>query len=161
MAVVVATALLVGCRDGADGAGPRPPPSSRTAVPTTVDHPAYTAIQDALRAPGNLVVCGQRADAGDASGSYEQRIFTLAVGACPSEGDAAAGGAVVVNAYDSMSVRDQSAAIDFDERLAAWTYLQFVVSISEKSPADVVAGVETAMASLGAEKTYDERTGGA
>ena len=153
--LLVAAVLVVGCSEGADDAGPRPPRSTRAAVPSTVDHPAYDAIEDALRGPGNLGVCDRRADASDASGSYERRIFTLAVGTCPPEE-----GAVVVNAYDSMSIRDQSAAVDFDGRLAAWTYLQFVVSVTERSTAEVVDGVETAMASLGADKTYDERRGG-
>jgi hypothetical protein len=160
VAVTAATALVVGCRDGGDDAAPQPPRSSRAAVPTTLDHPAYAAVEDALRGPGNLVVCGRRPDAGDASGSYERRIFTLAAGACPSGEGAPNSGEVVVGAYDSMLIRDQTSAIDFDDRLAAWTYLQFVVSLSEAAPPEVVAGVETAMASLGAEKTYDERRGG-
>ena len=128
-------------------------------MPTTVDNPAYAAIEDALRDPGNLVVCGRRSEAGDASGSYERRTFTVAAGTCPPEEDAPARGTVVVNAYDSTLLRDQGAAIDFDDRLAAWTHLQFVVSLGERSPTDVVAGVEAAMTALGAPKTYDERAG--
>jgi hypothetical protein len=156
LALAVATVLVGGCRDGSDDAGPgrRPP---RANAPTTVDNPAYSSIEDALRAPGNLVVCDRRSDAGDASGSYERRTFTVATGACPPGEGASAGGAVVVNAYDSTQTRDQSAAIDFGDRLVSWTYLQFVISVTEGSPGEVVAGVETAMAALGAERTYDER----
>ena len=162
LAATVATALLFGCRGGSKAAEP-PNRRSRADLPTTVDHPAYGSIEDALRGPGNLVVCNRRSDAGDASGSYERRTFTLAAGTCPPEEDAPAGGAVVVNAYDSTTILDESAAIDFDDRLAAWTYLQFVVSVTEGSSPEVIAGVEAAMASLGAQRTYDERgarTGG-
>ena len=156
LAVTLPVALLLGCRGDSDDARP-PPRTSRADVPTTVDHPVYAAIEDALRGPGNLVVCGRRSEAGDASGSYERRIFAVATGTCPPEEDASAGGTVVVNAYDSTLLRDQGAAIDFDDRLAAWTHLQFVVSVGERSSAEVVGGVEAAMTALGAEKTYDER----
>jgi hypothetical protein len=156
VAVPVATALVFGCSgDSKDAGSPSRP--SRADVPTTVDHPAYGAIEDALRGPGGLVVCGRGAEAGDASGSYERRTFALAVGGCPPEEGTPASDAVVVNAYDSTLIRDGSAEIDFGDRLAAWTYLQFVVSVTESSPPEVVGGVEAAMASLGAQKTYDER----
>lgn len=156
LAVAVATVLVGGCRDGSDDATPaaRPP---RANTPTTVDNPAYNTIENALREPGKLVVCDRRSDAGDASGSYERRTFTVATGTCPPGEGAPAEGTVVVNAYDSTQTRDQTAVIDFGDRLASWTYLQFVVSVTETSPAEVVGGVETAMASLGAEKTYDQR----
>ena len=155
LAVALAVALLLGCSGDSDDAEP-PPRTARAGVPTTVEHPAYAAIEQALRGPGNLVVCGRRSDAGDASGSYERRTFRVAAGTCPPEEDASAGGTVVVNAYDSMLLRDQGAATDFDGRRTAWTHLQFVVSLGERSPADVVAGVEAAMTALGAQKTYDE-----
>lgn len=156
LAVAVAGALAVGCQEGSEDAEPRPPGPSR-AVPTTVDHPAYGAVEDALREAGSLVVCGRRADAGDASGSYERRIFTVAAESCPAAEGGPRGGTVVVNAYDSMTIRDQSAPIDFGDRLMSWTYLQFVVSVTPSSSAQVVGGVERAMTSLGAEKTYDQR----
>lgn len=154
LAVALAVALLFGCSGDSDDAEP-PPRTSRTGVPTTVDHPAYSAIEEALRGPGNLAVCERRSDAGDASGSYERRTFRVAAGTCPPEEDAS-GGTVVVNAYDSMSLRDQGAAIDFGDRRTAWTYQQFVVSVGESSSAEVVRGVEAALTALGAEKTYDE-----
>ena len=103
-------------------------------------------------------MCARRSDTGDPSGSYERRTFTLATGTCPPAEGAPTGGAVVVNAYDSTAIRDQGAAADFGGRLASWTYLQFVVSVTDGSSAEVVRGVESAMASLGGEKAYDERT---
>ena len=156
LAMTVATALAVGCRDDSKEAEP-PAQRPRVDVPTTVDHPPYRDIENALLGPGNLAVCGRRSDGGDASGSYERRTFTVTAGACPPAQGAAAAGAVVVNAYDSTSIRDQAATTDFGDRLVSWTYLQFVVSVTEGSPAEVVGGVETALASLGANKTYDER----
>ncbi|HEX2191768.1 MAG TPA: hypothetical protein VHH09_01105 [Acidimicrobiales bacterium] len=162
-ALTAAILLLSGCSgdgDDADRPNRRPSPEagSRAAPPTTVTNPAYGAIEEALRAGGNLAVCDRRAEAGDASGSYERRIFTLATGACPPEGTSPVTGAVVVNAYDSTIIRDASAEVDFGDRQAAWTYQQFVVSVTDGTPADVVAGVEAAMSTLGAQKTYDERS---
>jgi hypothetical protein len=156
LAVTVATVLLLGCQQGSDDAEPRPP-RTRADVPTTVERPGFDAIEDALRGPGNLVVCGRDSQAGDASGSYERRTLTVAAGTCPSAEADGRGGAVVVNAYDSTLIRDQGAVTDFGDRLVAWTYLQFVVFVTDSSSAPVLDGVETAMASLGAQKTYDER----
>lgn len=156
VAVAIASLMFAGCRDGADESSPQRRPADVAPVPTTVDNPAYHAIADALRSPGNLAVCSQRSGPGDASGSYEQRVFTVAVGACPPEQDRA-GTTVAVDAYDSTTIRDDSAAVDFGGRLAAWTHLQLVISVSDGAPPEVVSGVERAMAALGAEKTYDER----
>ena len=162
-ALTAALLLLSGCGgdgDGEDRSSRRPSQGagSRAGAPTTVTNPAYGAIEDALRAPGNLAVCDRRAEAGDASGSYERRIFTLATGPCPPEGTSPVTGAVVVNAYDSATIRDASAEVDFGDRQAAWTYQQFVISVTDGTPAEVVAGVEAAMTALGALKTYDERS---
>ena len=163
--LTAAALLLFGCSDdgeGADAPNRRPSRVAGTRAPTTVDNPAYGAIEDALRGRGSLAVCGQRAEAGDASGSYERRIFTVAAGPCPADGSPG-GGAVVVNAYDSATIRDAGTGQDFGDRQVAWAYQQFVISVTHGTPPDVLAGVEAAMAALGADKTYDERnspTGG-
>ena len=161
-ALTVVTLLLLGCRgsskeEGSPNRRPSQKTGSRAGAPTTVEPPAYGAIGDALRGPGNLAVCGQRPEPGDASGSYERRIFTLAAGTCSPATTSPAAGAVVVNAYDSALIQETTAGLDFGDRLAAWTYQQFVISVTDSSPPEVVSGVEAAMAALGAEKTYDER----
>ncbi len=157
VAALTATVLLgSGCRDSSKTSTPRRPPRQGSKVATTVDNPAYTAIADSLRDPGKLTICDQRSGSGDASGSYEQRLFTVATGACPPEAGSSPG-SVVVNAYDSPRIRDDSASTDVGDRLVAWTHLQLVISVSDGSPPEVVSGVERAMAALGAEKTYDER----
>ncbi len=165
-ALVVAVVVLLGCSGDSDEADsdkrrPAQPPASRPLAPTTVDAPGYGAIEDALRAQ-NLAVCDRRAEAGDASGSYERRFFAVAVGACPPESALASApaGGVVVSAYDSAAIRDAGAEVDFGDRQVAWTYQQFVVSVSDGSRPEVAEGVEAAMTSLGAHKTYDERAGG-
>jgi hypothetical protein len=154
--LVVASLVLWGCRESSETASRAPAPTNAPRPPATVDNPAYDAVAGVLREPGALTVCSRRSDSGDASGSYEQRIFSVAAGACGAESGAPAG-TVVVNAYDSLAIRDQSAGVDFGGRLVAWTYLQFVVSVGDESAPEVVSGVERAMAALGAQKTYDER----
>ena len=163
VALAVAILVLAGCSDPEEaGPGsPRPPTSAGSGadVPTTVDHPAYGAIADALRGPGGLVVCSQRSEAGDASGSYERRVLTVAVGSCPPDSGGAAASGVAVDAYDATAIRDASAAVDFGGRRTAWTYLQFVVSLADNGPPEVAGGVEAAMTALGAEKTYERPAG--
>lgn len=157
LAALAVTALLVsGCRDGSDTSAPPRQPPERARVATTLDNPAYAAIADSLKESGTLTICDQRSGPGDASGSYEQRVFVVATGACPA-GPGSSSGTVVVNAYDSATIRDDSASTDFGGRLAAWTHLQFVISVSDGAPPEVVSGVERAMTTLGAEKAYDER----
>ena len=153
--LVIAALFVSGCRDGAETSPPSPAPRE-SKVPTTVDNPAYDAIADVLREPGELTICDQRSGPGDASGSYEQRIFTVAIGACPPQ-TGPSSSTVAVNAYDSAIIRDDSASMDFGGRLAAWTHLQLVISVSDGSPPEVVNGVERAMTALGAQKAYDER----
>ena len=159
IAVTAAATLVLADCSGEHDAGTTTTRASIVRPPTTVDNPAYGAIADALRGPGGLTVCAEQPGLGDASGSYEQRVFTVAAGACPPAAPAATG-TVVVNAYDSAQTRDSSAALDFGDRRAAWTYLQFVIGLSRDAAPEVAAAVERAMAALGAEGRFPEGRSG-